>query len=99
MKRLKNSNQLIVIEPQVIEADEIPFIEPIQPIPTIYLQHVPNLTNAVSFALLAIRTAKRNGTKLNVEINLTNIYCFDVTTSQEKPKELDKVTNLLKKLL
>jgi hypothetical protein len=99
MKRRKKSTQLTVIETEVIEAEEMPFIEPIQPIPTIYLQRVPNLTNAIAFALLAIRTAKRNGTKLNVEINLTNVYCFDVPTQPEKPKELNKVTNILKSLL
>lgn len=96
MKRRKKPTQLTVIEPEVIEAEEIPIFEPI---PTIYLQRVPNLTNAIAFALLAIRTAKRNGTKLNVEINLTNVYCFDVPNQPEKPKELDKVTNILKSLL
>lgn len=96
MKRRKNSTQLIVIEPEVIESEEMPVFEPI---PTIYLQRVPNLTNAIAFALLAIRTAKRNGTKFNVEINLTNVYCFDVPNQPKKPKELDKVANILKTLL
>ena len=93
MKRHHKTN-ILIIQPEVIEPEEIP-ATPTE-IPTIRLQRVPNLTNAIAFALLAIRTAKINGTKLNVEINLTNIYCFDVP---DKTKEIDKVKSVLKGLL
>ncbi len=96
MKLSKKSTQLIIVEPEIIEPEEIPIS---RPIPTIKLQRVPNLTNAIAFALLAIREAKKNKQKLNVEINLTNVYCFESPIEPEPPKELNKVTNILKGLL
>lgn len=93
---MKRTKSLVVIEPEVIEPELIPAEAEI---PTIRLQRVPNLTNAIAFALLAIREAKRNKQKLNVEINLTNVYCFDVPVEPEPPNEIDSVKNILKGLI